>query len=147
MREELSASAPEPREVAGTASTSGRGRRGPALLPAPAVVLLLTAAAGVLVASRVPGPSGATSSLPGSWEQLLFALGFNAFIASAFAVVAFGEGLASAVRLVRRQSPARVAARFVVSLLPLAVLGVGHLLVNPWLVALVGQARRLGQLG
>jgi hypothetical protein len=109
------------------------------------LVLLLTAVAAVLVAHHSAETfhhAQEVKAYPSEVRRtIVFGLVFDAAVAAALAAAVLIELLATPVRLVRRRPVALVLLRLIVSLLPLAVLGVGTHLFNPWLIDLLRQAR------
>ena len=118
----------------------------PSLFPPHLIVLLLTAVVGVVLGSR----ASVAWELAQSGELLSESARRGLVVAGVFNVlVGFGlmlalalEALACLTRLLRGGRLALVGARLALACLPLAVLSLGHLLVNRWLVELAAQGRR-----
>lgn len=117
------------------------------LLPPYAIVLLLTAALSLFIASK--GASawhealGAGGFPEDTRREVVFALVFCYSVGVALLAAWLGELAATVLRLVRKRPPGRVLARLGLTLLPLAVFGIGHRIMNPWLVELLAELRRM----
>ena len=131
-------------------SGAGEPRREPerlALFPPYAIVLLLTAGLSVLIASKGADAwhaARAAHQFPEETRrEIVFSLVFAWSVFAALAAAWLGELGASVVRLARHRPAGRVAARLGLALLPLLVFGIGHRIVNPWLLELAGRVREL----
>jgi len=117
------------------------------LVPPYAIVLLLTAALSVVIAST--GAStwhearGAGSFPEETRREVVFALVFTYSVAAALILAWLGELAATVLRLARKQAPGRVFARLGLTLLPLAVFGIGHRIMNSWLFELLAELRQM----
>lgn len=118
-----------------------------ALLPPYSIVLTLTAALSLFVASKGASAWHEARAAGGFPEDVrreaVFALVFCYSVAAAFALAWLGELVATVLRLARGVPAGRAFARLGLTLLPLAVFGIGHRFMNPWLFELVGELRRM----
>ena len=117
------------------------------LLPPYSIVLLLTAGLSLFVASTGASAWHAARAEGGFPEdvrrEVVFALVFCYSVAAALVLAWLGELAATALRLARKVPAGRAFVRLGLTLLPLAVFGIGHRFMNPWLFELVGELKRM----
>lgn len=122
------------------------------LFPAHLVVLTLLAGVALVAARGAAGAyqsgQAASSFGPDIRRAVAFGLLFNLAIALALLLGWIIELVATIVRVARKTAPpSRAFARLGLALLPATVLILGHVLLNPWLPALLRQLAALARGG
>jgi hypothetical protein len=145
--DEATPSGPDPAQESNPTSSETEAPSPIGLMPPYSLVLLLTAGLSLVVAAKGATAWHEARAAGGFPEEVrrevVFALVFTLSVGAALVLAWLGELAATVLRLAKGLGARRVLARLGLTLLPLAVFGIGHRIMNPWLFELGDQVRQM----